>query len=127
MTQEEMNRKNQECIDNFRKYSVSLDTDLKIGIEKACIIVEDDAILTKPWNDQSGHLRESTTHRVVNVANGAEGQVGTNVEYGAYLEFGTQKMGKAYPWLTPALNRNKTKINSVISKQMKRGVDNAGR
>jgi len=30
-------------------------------------------------------------------------QVGTNVEYGAYLEFGTRYM-PAYPWLEPALS-----------------------
>lgn len=126
MTQEEANKRNQECIDNFRKYSVSLDTDLKIGLEMACIIVEGDAVLTHPWNNDTGHLQSSITHRVVNEVNGAEGQVGTNVEYGTFLEFGTQKM-KPYPWLTPALNRNKSKINSIISKQMKRGVDDAGR
>lgn len=41
--------------------------------------------------------------------------VGTTLEYGAYLEFGTKKM-KARPWLFPAFERQKKKVFELIEK-----------
>lgn len=45
------------------------------------------------------------------------GYVGTNVEYGEYLELGTQKMS-ARPWLQRSLNENQDTINALIAKAM---------
>jgi HK97 gp10 family phage protein len=44
--------------------------------------------------------------------------VGTNVEYGKYLESGTYRM-EPRPWLEPAIERNENKIMNNISKAIK--------
>ena len=49
----------------------------------------------------TGTLRKSITHRVVEDAV----QIGTNVEYAPYVEFGTYKM-KAQPYLKPAVSNH---------------------
>jgi HK97 gp10 family phage protein len=127
MTQEEANKKNQECIDNFRRFSLNLDSEVKIALEQAALIVETDAKLTHPWNNDTGHLQASITHRLISQSAGrVNAEVGTNVVYGKYLEFGTEKM-RARPWLFPALNRNKSKIDLIIKKSVKKAVDDAGR
>lgn len=52
----------------------------------------------QPPNTDTGRLAGSV--RVV--VSAATAEVGTDLEYGRYLEFGTQDMG-ARPWLNPAL------------------------
>lgn len=52
---------------------------------------------------RTGRLRASISHRLV--AGGRYGiyaQVGTNVEYGGFVEYGTDR-APAYPYLRPAL------------------------
>lgn len=49
---------------------------------------------------------------------GLELVVGTPLEYGANLEHGTARM-LARPWLFPALEKNRSKINSMIKKATK--------
>ena len=44
-----------------------------------------------------------------------EAGVGTDVNYGLYLELGTSKMAKR-PHLRPALNRNEAKIDNIFTK-----------
>lgn len=41
--------------------------------------------------------------------------IGTDVNYGLYLELGTVNM-KPRPWLRPALKKNETKINGIFAK-----------
>lgn len=50
---------------------------------------------------------------------GLELVVGTPLEYGANLEHGTARMS-ARPWLFPALEKNRSKINSMIHAATKR-------
>ena len=40
--------------------------------------------------------------------------VGSNLDYGGFLEFGTSKMG-ARPWLEPALRKNKDNLQRNIN------------
>ena len=47
----------------------------------------------------TGALRRSITHRV----SGLYGEVGTSIEYGPYVEYGTYRMA-AQPYLRPALD-----------------------
>lgn len=51
-----------------------------------------------------------------------EGQVGTNIEYGTFLEFGTSRM-EARPWLMPSFEKAKNdvskKLNQAIMQSLK--------
>ena len=49
--------------------------------------------------------------------------VGTSVEYGKYLEFGTSKMA-ARPWLRPAMERNQAKLTENITNAIKESISN---
>lgn len=55
-----------------------------------------------PPNVDTGRLRSSITHDLSVDAQGIVARVGTDVEYGLYLEVGTSKM-EARPYLRPAL------------------------
>ena len=78
------------------------------GLEAASLIVEGDATLRAPVD--TGNLRSSITHRV---ASDEEAHIGTNVEYAPYVEQGTSKMA-AQPFLRPALDGNKSRIEKMI-------------
>ena len=62
---------------------------------------------------QTGRLRSSVTSKVDIVRNEITGTVGTNVEYGEYLEFGTSRI-PAYPWLFPAVEMKKNEIVEAL-------------
>ena len=78
------------------------------GLEAASLIVEADATLRAPVD--TGNLRSSITHRVVS---DEEARVGTNVDYAPWVEGGTSKMA-AQPFLRPALDNNKARIEKMI-------------
>jgi len=50
----------------------------------------------------TGNLQESIRHETTNEGEEHSAQVGTDVEYGLYVELGTKKMA-AQPFLRPAL------------------------
>ena len=86
------------------------------GLTAAAIIVESDAKLRSPID--SGTLMGSIAKgKVVN----SSIQIGTNIEYAPYVEYGTSRMA-AQPYLTPALIENKAKIQKVFESQIKQGV-----
>lgn len=60
---------------------------------------------------RTGRLRDSYVYKV----NENENQVivGTNVEYGPYVEFGTSRM-EAQPHLRPAVTQNLDRIQNLI-------------
>ena len=49
--------------------------------------------------------------------------VGTSVEYGKHLEFGTKKMA-ARPWLRPAMEKNEAKLTESITNAIKKAISN---
>jgi HK97 gp10 family phage protein len=53
-------------------------------------------------NVRTGRLRSSITHRLDKDQQGLYADVGTDVEYGRYLEEGTSRM-RPYPFLRPGL------------------------
>lgn len=55
-------------------------------------------------NVDTGRLRSSITHRTDEREKSVA--IGTNVEYGIYLELGTVRMPAGYPFLKPALVKN---------------------
>lgn len=89
--------------------------DISNALEKACLVVENAAKEKCPVD--TGRLRNSISHEVEN----DEGIIGTNVEYAPYVEFGTYKM-KAQPFLQPALNENKDKINKILNSGVQEAI-----
>lgn len=61
----------------------------------------------------TGNLRASVHYTVEESGNEVIGRVGTDVEYGKHLEFGTSRMAPR-PWLKPALEKNQDKIKKLI-------------
>jgi HK97 gp10 family phage protein len=66
-------------------------------------------------------LRKSINHRVRKTSGGYIGEVGTNVEYAAFQEFGTSRM-EPQPFLTPALKMNQTKINQILAAAIRKAA-----
>ena len=90
------------------KVIASVENAKRGGLEAASLIVEADATLRAPVD--TGNLRSSITHRVLS---DEEAHIGTNVEYAPYVEQGTSKMA-AQPFLRPALDNNKSRIEKMI-------------
>lgn len=67
----------------------------------------------------TGNLRASIHYTIEGKSEKTIGRVGTDVEYGKYLEFGTSRMAPR-PWLKPALDKNKNFIQSTIKKVLEK-------
>jgi HK97 gp10 family phage protein len=116
-----------DLIKDFRSYGEKVYTNVGKAVLKGCLTVERAAkeSIVGPSNEVSepgeppkiktGRLRASITHRVVYEDEQVVGEVGTNVEYGIYLEYGTSKMAPR-PFLGPALDENAEEINEAIEK-----------
>ena len=109
------------------------------AIERCCILVENDAKTKAPV--ASGELRNSITHSV----SGTDGEVGTNLFYAPYVEYGTgifssQGNGrqdvpwvycdaagnwhttsgqKPQPFLIPALEENRGEIYRILEEYIR--------
>ena len=74
-----------------------------------------------------GHPPNSDTGRLVKSigfdldSQKLAGRVGTNLKYGAWLEFGTQTMAPR-PWLSPAFRRNLEEIKDQIAEAFAEGI-----
>lgn len=115
------------------------------AMEQACILVENEAKIKCPVDN--GLLRNSITHYIEDNPNELVGVVGTNVEYAPYVEFGTgiySSLGNGrqdrwkykdakgewhstigqhpQPYLQPALEENRRKIEKMFKEQVKKGV-----
>ena len=110
-----------KLVTKFKLKGVELNTLLKVAIKEASIIVENDAVLTHPWKNQTGLLEKSITHRIIERKGYPVGQVGTSVEYAEHLEFGSSR-NKPYPFLRPSLNRNRAKIKRIIEARLKQAL-----
>ena len=69
-------------------------------------------------NVDTGRLRNSVTHAI----DGGEmaAYIGTNVEYGPYIELGTSK-APAYPFLVPAAQNHASEYRDIIEKHLNNG------
>lgn len=70
------------------------------ALARAAVTVEGAAKRLCPVD--TGRLRASITHRLGEDAESPFAEVGTDVEYAAYVEFGTSRT-RAQPYLRPAL------------------------
>ena len=67
----------------------------------------------------SGNLRNSITHEIEEALWDIIGRVGTNVEYGKWLELGTKDMSPR-PYLRRAIEENKQElVNILVGKEIK--------
>ena len=133
----------EELARNFAKVGKELFSETEKAIEAACLFVEGEAKKKAPVD--TGLLRNSISHRVRSLPLQVVGEVGSATEYAAYQEFGTgiyakDGNGRKTPWfvalpnddrfwthgaepkpfLTPAVNENKSKIVRIIEKFLKR-------
>lgn len=135
------------AIENLDKLISKLEklNDVNQAMEQACILVENEAKIKCPVDN--GLLRNSITHYIEDNPNELIGVVGTNVEYAPYVEFGTgiySSLGNGrqdrwkykdakgewhstigqhpQPYLQPALEENRRKIEKMFKEQIKKGV-----
>lgn len=71
-----------------------------------------------PPNSDTGRLMQSITYTTKEGPKGLEAQVGTNLQYGAHLEFGTLNM-EPRPWLYPAYSKHKDRIMQRVVRALK--------
>lgn len=136
------------AIENLDKLISKLEKldDVNQAMEQACILVENEAKIKCPVDN--GLLRNSITHYIEDNPNELVGVVGTNVEYAPYVEFGTgiySSLGNGrqdrwkykdakgewhstigqhpQPYLQPALEENRRKIEKMFKEQVKKGVE----
>jgi HK97 gp10 family phage protein len=122
-----------KAIQDFRRYNAKAFTNVEKVINTAALVVErdakklfkgrdDDSIDGEPPRVDTGRLRASITHRLTSKTGKASyAEVGTNVEYGPYLEFGTSRSkGKKHPFMTPALEMNRAAIEKSIAEAVKK-------
>jgi phage gpG-like protein len=89
--------------------------DIQKSLEQVGLVVERQAKINVSQSSghpkvQTGRLRSSITHEV------SQGQVdiGTNVVYGKWLEFGHADGSRHYPWLFPAVESNRQNIINLL-------------
>lgn len=126
--------------DNSREFLAALDTALLRGLEKCGLVAEGYAKKLCPVD--TGNLRNSITHQVD--SEGHSVYVGTNSDYGAYVELGTGKYypggrptpwvyqdakgnwhytrgNKAQPFLKPAVAEHANQYREILKKELKNG------
>lgn len=77
-----------------------------------------------PPNTDTGRLKQSIKFDFKQ--GGRVGRVGTNLRYGAYLEFGTQDM-EPRPWLSTALDLTKEAVADIFKKTLNGYIKRLGR
>jgi HK97 gp10 family phage protein len=103
----------------FQRKGIELSTLLHVGLEEASLLVEGRAASLAPVD--TGLLKKSITHRVIDRKGYPVGQVGTNVEYAPFQEFGTSKMAPQ-PFLMPALNQSRASIQEIIARRLRKAL-----
>jgi len=115
-------------------------TALTNGIRKATIKVQGDAKLLAPVD--TGQLRNSIQAETKQESGKVVGRVYTNVEYAAYVEFGTGQRGEAspsppkspediyyrqdwagmeaQPYLYPAAKQNERKVPEIVAAELRK-------
>lgn len=68
---------------------------------------------------KTGRLRNSITHEITE--GGLNAVVGTNVEYGPYIEFGTRRM-RARPYLFPAFEEERPRYMERLKRALSKAA-----
>ncbi len=129
-----------EIHDNSKEVSAAIKEALLRGLEKCGLVAEGYAKKLCPVD--TGNLRNSITHQVD--SEGHSVYVGTNSDYGAYVELGTGKYypggrptpwvyqdakgnwhrtsgSKAQPFLKPAAAEHADQYREILKKELKNG------
>jgi len=97
------------------KIEGKLTDNIQKALEKVGALVERQAKINVSQSSghprvQTGRLRSSITHEVGK----DEVRIGTNVDYGKYLELGHADGSRHYPWLFPALEYKRKEIIDIL-------------
>ena len=102
--------------DNSREVSAGMLAAYARALEKVGLAAEGYAKSLCPVD--TGRLRNSITHQVS--AEELAAVIGTNVEYGPYVELGTSAH-KAQPFLTPAAQNHGSEYRAILESELKNG------
>lgn len=110
---------------NIPKFKQEMNEVKKEALETVGMYVQGEAKVRAPVGQYDngqvgGRLRDSIDYKVA--SDNQSVQIGTDVEYGAYVEKGTYKMD-AQPYLTPAAEENLENIKTLIERELQRLSD----
>lgn len=125
VSKDDVNAQIEAAVAKFKEYAVDVNDEVAQAILWSALKVEGDAKreITDLGAVDTGRLRGSITHRMVDKTSA---EVGTNVEYGPMVEWGTSKMAPR-PFLTGAFEKNKKIIQDKIKEAMKRAESEAAK
>ena len=100
----------------FTSHKGEVEGELKSAIKQALISIgfTAETHAKKYCPVDTGRLRNSISH----TDDGEAAYIGTNVEYGPFIEFGTSKM-RAQPYLEPAVTRHKDEYKEITYNALK--------
>lgn len=105
--------------DHSREVKVAKDMAVRAALEEIGMLAEGYAKIhleQAPRRIDTGRLRNSITHRL----RGDDAvEIGTAVEYGKYVEFGTSKM-QANPFLRSAANEHMPEYRAVVKEHLRK-------
>jgi len=132
-------------LENIERYGVKVENDFKTLVKGTAQEIRTKAIKKIQRGEKTGRIYEKYLPRRSHQASapgeppatdtgrlaasieaevsGMSGAVGTGLDYGKYLEFGTTKM-KARPWLTPSVEEQRPDWNRRIVKLINDAVKN---
>ena len=101
---------------SLEEYDEYVREELKAQLKKCALAVERDSKINLVLNDSviSGTLKNSIVTDLSNIEK-FECEVGTNIEYAWYVEYGTYR-SREKPYLRPAYHTNTKKLVTKIKK-----------
>ena len=102
--------------EEFKRMGKVAESKIEKALQKAGLIVERDAKINCPVD--TGRLRSSISSRVVD---GNVAEIGSNVNYARYVNYGTTKMSPR-PYLSTALITNKIKIKRLLMQAIRESM-----
>lgn len=106
----------EKAIKNIKGYEFRKVKSIRKSVAETAIKIETQATAAAPVD--TGNLKNSINTQYYQ--NGLTAEIGTPVEYGPYVEFGTRHM-KAQPYLLPAYDRNVKSFKDEIKKIINEG------
>lgn len=94
--------------------TATVEKDVSKLIKNTLHNIERDAKKECPYD--TGRLRGSITTNIISTYSG---EVGTNVEYAEYVEYGTRYQS-AHPYFEPAVEKNEEKFNDALDEIIER-------